>query len=139
MGGNDAGDSLRSRISTHQLSKKWWKALFFFVIDLALVATFKIKQKIDGKGKSYTIRRAVTNLIEQMIFPFQIQRKKRKVLSTTPQISHLPVKLEKHRRCVNCYNTKVGKERRKMSAMWCPDCDITLCLNCYSDYHTQNS
>ena len=82
------------------------------------------------------LRRAVTNLIEQMIFPFQIQRKKRKVSSITPQISHLPVKLEKHRRCVHCYNTKEGKERRKMSAMLCPDCDITLCLNCYSDTPT---
>ena len=42
MGGNDVGDMLRSGISTHSKSKKWWKGIFFYLLDQTLIASFRI-------------------------------------------------------------------------------------------------
>ena len=131
MGGNDSGDSLRSRITTHQKSKKWWRALFFYVIDLAIVATFKIIKNTDNKGKRYTTRVAATKIVEQILYPVQIQKKKRKVYSVN-EFFHLPEESEKYKRCVKCS----AENKRKETKLFCPDCQVGLCVSCYATYHS---
>ena len=42
MGGNDCGDMIRSRISCHLKSNKWWRSVFYYVIDQVLITIFRI-------------------------------------------------------------------------------------------------
>ena len=41
MGGNDVGDMLRSRISVHSTSKKWWHGIFCYIEDQSHISTFR--------------------------------------------------------------------------------------------------
>ena len=62
MGGNDTGDMLRSRMSVHLKSNKWWKSLFYFVIDQALIATYRIWQELRPLSK-FSMRKIIADII----------------------------------------------------------------------------
>ena len=63
MGGNDCGDMMRSRISCHKKSRKWWKGIFYYVIDQVLICCYKIWNEIAGKNKQMCMRRMVEEII----------------------------------------------------------------------------
>lgn len=42
MGGNDAGDMLRTRMTSHQKSKKWWKGVFYYILDQSIISTLRV-------------------------------------------------------------------------------------------------
>ena len=46
MGGNDVGDMLRSRNTTHNRSNERWHAVFYYLIDQAIIATYRIWNKL---------------------------------------------------------------------------------------------
>ena len=63
MGGNDVGDMLRSRMTVHTTSKKWWHCLFYYIIDQAIIATFRIWNLLVPNAKLH-----MRNVIKQIIY-----------------------------------------------------------------------
>jgi hypothetical protein len=64
MGGIDLHDSLRSRISTHIRSKKWWIPLFYACLDIAIVNScinWKASKSLD-----ITFHDFVISIIEEI-------------------------------------------------------------------------
>ena len=158
MGGNDCGDMLRSRISCHLTTVKWWKAVFFYCIDQAAIATFRIWSKALRnkvvKGESLSLRGVLENLILAIGHRAdQITRKRRffdpQAGAITPRKKfkagdepdpgrftgmHLvEPSMSKDTECVRC--RKQGLRRR--TSLRCQNCTYPLCATCFVPFHTK--
>lgn len=158
MGGNDCGDMIRSQMSCHVKSKKWWKAIFCYSLDNSVIATFRIWNRLSEKkiGMRYTLNQLLLELIDertpeeramelggpQYVRPGvgNIPKKKRRRYSATAPdptryvgTAHMPLKAEKKLACVNCLN---NNNKRTQTKMYCSQCNFTLCLPCFAPFHS---
>jgi len=158
MGGNDCGDMMRSRISCHKKSRKWWKGIFYYVIDQVLICCYKIWNEIAGKNKQMCMRRMVEEIIgcvaaEPSVYGNdgeitetvrETQPKKRRRLNeeglSDTRLSgfykHESSVQGKRQNCVLCY-LRFKKEVR--TKYFCSSCNVSLCFrfdrNCHEEYH----
>ena len=71
MGGNDAGDMIRTRMTSHQKSKKWWKGVFYYVFDQALISTLRVWNDLRkaSKLKKWTMEALLSQLFLTLCAP----------------------------------------------------------------------
>jgi hypothetical protein len=144
MFGVDRADQIRMQYSTCRKALKWWKYLFWFCFDLALVNSYicmkespnhKLLSK-SGKEKVRTQLSFRMALGQQLIGTYRGSRK-RKLVSVVDNCgnAHWPTKFEKKGRCKLCYQNK----RRREVKLGCKQCDIYLCVDddCFAKYHSQ--
>lgn len=140
--GVDIADQKRMAYSTCRKARKWWKYLFWFCFDVALVNSFICFQESPNHRKT-TSRGCETKhrqidyrqaLAKQMVGAFRGSRKRK-----TPSVidncgnAHWPTLFEKPGRCKQCSKEK----RRHEQSVGCKQCGIRLCLkhNCFTKYH----
>ncbi|KAJ8311865.1 hypothetical protein KUTeg_010583 [Tegillarca granosa] len=144
MFGVDLADQKRMQYSTCRKAKKWYKYLFWFCFDLAVVNSLICMQESPNhqiktkKGKSIkkTQLQFRMALAQQMIGGYRGSRK-RKIPSVVDNCgsAHWPIQFPKPSRCKGC--TKAG--RRHEVSIGCRECNITLCIkhDCFYKYHKE--
>ena len=145
MGGNDCGDMLRCRMSVHLRAAKWWKAVFFFCLDQAIIATFRMWDFAVKKFPHlprYSMRSLLPELVEwlsersnasvgqrrlQSRLAHDSPRKRSRYSRKAPApasryigTDHCPQYLEIPKRCVRCHADNVKRETKTsvLSCLW---------------------
>lgn len=146
MGGVDRADQFRSYYSFGRPSKKWWKYLFHFVINTAIVNSFIIYKltnlpSINKHGSTQLQFRK--SLTEQLIGNFSSRKRLGRKRSLpvgiiSPKSQHVLEKRSYTTVCVVCREngrkTKSGNAIR--SYFICKQCDTSFCKHpCFLTYH----
>lgn len=153
MGGVDRMDQMLSAYSVAQKSRRWWIKLFYYFIDCAIVNCFilykETTKKNNHKAMSHLQFRSL--LVNELINKYSSKSKpgyapmkgfatKRKSGATTIENTirhsnvgiHLPEKIKGWRRCAGCST----KEKEKRSNVICKTCNVALCKNCFTSFHS---
>lgn len=147
MGAVDKVDMQTSFVEISRKSIKWYKKLFFHLMDISLYNAFVAYQVNTGNKPSiYDFRlKVVGGLIENYKRPSAPKRIK--VTGETPlrlTERHFPIvipqtatKGRSQRRCYVCSHTSLIARKRKDTTFMCEECDKALCVYpCFKNYHT---
>ena len=130
MGGVDISDRKIYHVSAERPSKRYWKKLFFNLIDMALLNSYELyKTNTDGnqcKSRHDYMCSVVQSLCAaedpaMAVLPPAVP------LVGRHELEHLPGKRE--RNCVVCSDRAMGV--RKRSSFWCPGCDDGVHRQCF--------
>lgn len=148
MGAVDRSDMIISSVNSTRKTVKWYKKLFFHLIDLSLLNAHVLFQQKTGKKQP--LGEFQLKVIGQLIEKHKLEPKtllKRKAplpsrLTERHFLGKIPPtnnKINAARRCYVCANTK-NQKRRKETRYLCKQCDIALCFEpCFEIFHTQES
>lgn len=147
MGAVDRTDMLLSTTESVRKSIKWYKKLFFHLLDTSLLNAHVLYKMTSGDNISLINFQLA--LVKQIVTKYQ-QEKPRASSSKRPEDGHSPLRLiDRHfvsmyeatdknkrppvRRCVVCAKHKIRRETRYT----CAKCDVPLCVvPCFQKYHT---
>ena len=154
MGGVDLADQMLSYYSmTSRRMLKWWKKVFWRMIDLCIMNSWIIFHTNTPNSSIKTQRLFRLELVQQLVQPLidlrsslhcpeYLQDKKgRKRGSSEPRLvgKHFAYKEEKRGRCVICTRASPKKKNAK-THNYCPKCQVYLCFGqCFETYHTKAS
>lgn len=147
----DKADMLISSIQCVRKTLKWYKKLFFHMLDMCMLNSYYMY--LVKTGKKPPLLDFSLTVIRQMIVrfgrPTAIARPGRSSSGGTNPIRlsarHFPSAVpatqgnpRPRRKCHVCRHTE-RRERRRQSTHWmCADCGVALCLpDCFRDYHTR--
>lgn len=136
MGGVDHNNQLRAKTPVGRPAKKWWKYLFFYLINLCITNAFIVMSETavcQQRKKRYTMLDFRTDVAKQLIGGFT--KRNRHMLNRQANSNHVCVHLNRSKtRCKWC--TKHGEKKRKETVFGCSNCDIHLCKEgCFEQYH----
>jgi hypothetical protein len=151
MGGVDRADQLREYYSVGRSSCKWYRYIFWFLIDVAICNAFVLcnyHRLSQGMGKLRQLKFR-TDLAKQLIGGYSTSvsaaqsSKRRKIEAYLLQEGnagkHFIDKIKgRKRQCVQCkrVGTKTPKGRPVESTFECVQCGVALCKEvCFADYH----
>lgn len=150
MGSVDKIDMLLSSTECIRKSLKWYKKLFFHLVDLAVVnahAMYKVKT-----GQHITLASFQLELIRQLIVKYQKEEKQPK--GGRPSSGDIPNRLKgryfpqlvppvsgekqnSQRICYVCKHSEIHPKKRRDSRYFCPHCNVGLCIvPCFELFHT---
>lgn len=158
MGGVDLSDQILQYYDVLRRCVKWWKKLFFHLLNLMLVNSYKLYRKFgpDGQSKRSHVKYRcdiVSALLESATTAPKPKRSGGRIQNPIGRLrgQHFPVYMTaqggaKRRRplrdCVAC-NPKASKRtgfKRKQSSYMCHKCEVTLCIpECFKIYHTHEN
>ena len=152
MRGVDRGDQLMGYYNVGRRSKKWWKRVFSYLIEVSLLNAYVLRKFSNGVQTDFLHFRL--ELANQLVGTFR----KSSPLGDRPRSmehqlllrldstkGHLPEVASHRHQCVVCCKVceKRGisrSEYRHESCIKCSICDVHLCLskerNCYMKYHS---
>ena len=157
MGGVDLIDQHLSYYTmTKRRSLKWWKKVFWRLIDITIVNAWIIFHKNHPDSSVNTQKKFRLDLAENLVQPlldlmaspacpaYLRTTKGRKPVSTAKRLigKHFAYKNKKRGRCLVCGDrkTSAGKRKDTKTQNFCPKCDVFLCLGkCFEDYHCRTS
>ena len=130
--GVDGLDQITSIYSTKRKTYKWWKAVFFYLLDVCIansnVIFFsqKFTEEINVNSKMLYFRK----LICDSFFSSYI------VVEEITDL-HFSIKLPKKKECRHCQSKRLkGQKHVSQTTYGCSGCSsIPLCLKCFTDYH----
>ena len=149
----DKSDMMIGTIDCLRKSLKWYRKLFFHLLDVTLLnayylylvktgnkpslrkfgyqVIFQLLEKY-GKPTLPVVGRHVVNIPDRLIVKeFMIRHSLDNIPSTGGRSKG-------QRWCYVCQHTERGTQRRKMVTTWCKECGVGLCVGqCYQDYHTR--
>lgn len=151
MGGVDRADQLPEYYSVGRSSSKWYRYIFWFLIDVAICNAFVLcnyRRLSQGMGKLRQLNFR-TELAKQLIGGYSTRVsaaqlfKRRKIeahfLQEGSEGKHFIDKIKgRKRQCVQCkrVGTKTPKGRPVESTFECVQCSVALCKEvCFEDYH----
>lgn len=146
MGAVDKTDLLLSSIETVRKTVKWYKKVFFHLVDLTVLNACVLHKVLTGKNT--TVAEYQLNLVKQLLNKYH-KALPRKGAGRRSENADSPLRLtERHfpacipptqkkcnptKRCVVCATKNQRKETRYM----CDSCDVALCvIPCFKNYHT---
>jgi hypothetical protein len=147
----DKSDMMIGSVECMRKSIKWYKKLFFHLVDVTMLNAFymyKLKTK-----KNYSYRKFVLCVVDQLIKKYSVLVRENDSLSENFQfganapnrltakhyIEKIPVSEGRkypQRMCFVCKNTKKREQKRKDTRFWCKECQKALCIECFRDYHS---
>ena len=150
MNGVDIADQ---HLSYHSLTRrktvKWWKKLFWRLIDLSILnSSIVFRQNHPESGiKSNRVFRI--ELTEELVKPLLHLRasihnplgpytRGRRPSENLDRLKgkHFPYKASSRKRCVVCYSKGSKRKDIKVSS-YCPKCNQHMCIGtCFEKYHT---
>lgn len=152
MGAIDKTDMLLSSVECVRRTMKWYKKLFFHLVDMSLLNAYLAYKTVTGKHIS--LADFQLKLINELILKYQCKgvstiNRRKKPMDTTekrlqPDVRHFlelvlltPSKKQRRRYCFVCSHKKEDR-KRKDSMYCCVECDVGLCITpCFKMYHTQ--
>ena len=145
MNGVDVSDQLTVFYAFVRKTRKWWRKLFFWLLEVSVVNSYLLYKETVEKPKSHLdYRRAMiehmAKLSCQLAPPRQGPGAPRRATETLQRLNHKPHFLSRsdnHRDCVVCSNRSTGHRRRTI--YYCETCDNNpfLCPDiCFKRYHT---
>ena len=153
MNGVDVNDQYRSYYPPGTTSRKWWKYLLWFFVNLSMVNAH-ILEKLAGKKKRRQIdfRRELAKLLIAGYNGYKRQsnsgKRTVKTVTTEENLSgHFLGKLEGRKKaCAMC--AKVGRKRNEgrtfETSYACEQCGVPLCRqmrseqSCFAEWHSEN-
>lgn len=138
MGGVDKADQLVTYYAFSHCSKKWWKRVFFHLLEVSIV-------------NSYIIYISSTKRLTHLDFHITLAKQLTEVVHTFTQATtpspakgmplrligrnHYPEPARGKLDCRVCSNRQAGK--RKQTSFQCTTCKVPLCIYpCFKRYHT---
>ncbi|CAF1017113.1 unnamed protein product [Rotaria sp. Silwood1] len=143
----DKADMQISLVVYLRKSIKWYRKLFFYMLDLSVYNSYllyKINTKKKRKFVDYRLQ-----LIREILQTYSVP----KPTIGRPALTNLPTRLtgrhfpslipqttnkeNPQRKCVVCAHTDRRPRRRTDSRYICEDCDVALCVvGCFEEFHT---
>ena len=150
MGGVDRGDQLRGYYSCRTKSRKFYKYIFTFLLDVAITNAFILMKHHTSSNKFANIKSFRIELAKKLIGDYSSRRRRGRggsIVRSMPY-RHFPVRLEdeshphKHlkRKCALHSASKVRAE----STWFCRECQVWLChsgdptTDCFMKWHRQH-
>ena len=147
----DKSDMQIGSIDCLRRSQKWYKKLFYHMVDISMLNAYNLYVLKTKKRKQ--LRKFAFVVIKQLL---QLHGKEnwrrpgRKMQSTEDRISpndwvkqHYLAQLPSagkrkvgQRACHVCYNSEKRVRVRKHVSTWCKTCDVALCYECFPEYHS---
>lgn len=126
MGGVDRNNQLSAKTPVGRPAKKWWKYIFFFVINLCITNAFIVykESSVRPREKKYTLLDFRVDVAKELIGQFS--RRKRHSCVPQPDQSHRLVRIVgAKRRCRWCSKQQIRRE----TVYGFNSCNIHLCKN----------
>lgn len=141
MGGVDLADQFSSLYDYNRKSTKWWRRVFFKLLMQAVVNAWIIFKELKHRDTPFLS--FLVTLAEYLIYTGREHtniKRRRTIRKPSKRVrlmknvgDHLPLSCSTRRRCQNCSRKKKEKRTKTM----CSTCNIALCINCFTDYHTK--
>lgn len=150
MRGVDRGDQLIDLFNSGRRSKKWWKRLFFHLLECSVLNAYILHQHTPGLHKKMDHLRFRQELVTQLISGYSSKQKSTPSHPPSdarlkPELGHYPRAVSEMEDCICCNITgskkkQERKEFRHRSTFMCTACNVHLCIskdrNCFHRYHT---
>lgn len=142
MCGVDLSDQKVNVYDYDRKSSKWWKKVLYKFMMAAAVNSHIIFEEMTQKKVRFL--QYLADLAEQLVLTGRQTAKVTRKLggSSGPRSKrsrlmlhigdHLPIESPGRRRCANCAQNK----RDKRTKFICSSCNIPLCCDCFTLYHT---
>ncbi|CAF1392251.1 unnamed protein product [Didymodactylos carnosus] len=147
MGAIDLVDMQSSFTECIRKTIKWYKKLFFHIVDMASINAFHLYK--TKNSKNIQLRDFRLQLIKNILSKYGIQKR----ISIGRPTIDLPLRLSaRHfpslvppttsnaaaqRKCYVCSHTKKDEKSAKYTRYQCEECDVGLCvIDCFKAYHT---
>lgn len=144
MNGVDVHDQLRKKYAASRPSKKYWKYILWFVVDVCRVNAWILYRMSStrqvGRKKRYTQKDFILELGKALIDGFTSRKRatiresgvRVDIDAKKHKIAHTFVRLPgKTRRCKSCY--RLG--RRHETVFGCAACNTHMCRDCFLRVH----
>lgn len=141
MGGVDLADQMAGVYELDRKSAKWWKKVFYRLLMVAVVNSWIIHNELHRNKQPLidflcTLSEELISEGKQLTHTTVRRRSRGRPTKTAKQMNnvgdHLPVQIPTRRRCARC--SQNGKEKRTTTI--CQFCEIALCKDCFTPYHT---
>ena len=135
----DQSDGMIASVECVRPTEKWYKKLFFHMIDIAVLNSHILHRNVTGSGNTLSI--FARNLARQIIGEYvPAPLRSSSTFNSRPHERltgrHFPEKIPTRKRCHVCYNSPDGSKNVKTSGQ-CRECQKALCLpDCFTLYHT---
>ena len=151
MGDVDVSDQRRKDYGVGRCSKKWWKFILHFVLNVCLVNCFILYDLTNHPPSTAHGNRQLTfrrNLVCQLTGTFTSRKRTgRKNISPIgiafPNLFHTLQKVSDGAKvCALCIEKKkkAPSRRGKQTTYKCKQCDLPLCsVGCFLEYHEQQN
>lgn len=126
MGGVDLHDQLRGYYAVGTKSRKWWRYLFWFCVDVGIVNSFLLERKAVNH-QSRTQLEFRVELAKDLMGNFS--NRQRTASSGRLEGGHRPFPFSKGG-CKRCLTRKLTK----LTSMGCQCCNKRVCLGCFPNH-----
>ena len=154
----DKADMQLGSVDSLRKSVKWYKKVFFHLVDICMLNAYNIYMTKTGERSSLRLFRK--SVIKEMLVRFATQvpmhsrpgKQSRGALEGLERLrteglaTHYPVHVSPtpgkpqkkgQRECTVCKTTQRREKKRKLVTTMCQGCDVGLCLgDCFMQYHT---
>ncbi len=143
MGGVDLGDQLRGHYQVRLKSRKMYKYIFWFLLEVSVLNTYILRLFVPAVGKSFPNYKEFRVELAKLLVGDYIGRKRigRPSLipapsAKKPNLTHFPRKTNTGR-CHYCYSRGI----RRSTSWICTGCNKRLChtgvdeTDCFMQYH----
>lgn len=146
MGGVDLADHYIASYSFTRKTVKWWRKIFFWLLEISLVNAFILHNTNRPPGQTEKRQRKFRNqVIRSLVGDFRNTRKRGRPSSMNDKERlngklHVPEFLAagKNKDCVVCSN-RTDKGERRRTRLFCKTCTTNPGLHpgdCFSRYHS---
>ncbi|XP_067289858.1 piggyBac transposable element-derived protein 4-like [Pseudorasbora parva] len=149
MGAVDKADMMTGFLECTRKSTKWYKKIFFHLLDTVLLNSHIVYRQITGK--EITSLQFRTNLMRGLLEEYSTSRcpskggrpaldtplrlTARHFLSEVPQTTSQGSRTRRH--CKVCLSSTRKSKQRRMTKHMCVPCNTPLCaVPCFEEYHT---
>ena len=129
-GGVDLNDQMRGYYMAGRKSKKWWRCLMWFLVDVAIVNAY-ILEKLSPHHRSRTQLAFRLDLVQLLIGNFSARRLS--ASSGRLEGGHWPIKFSKGR-CKRC----LKRNKETWCRMACELCSKRICLDCFKNHTAED-
>ena len=142
--GVDKSDQYRSYYKVGRTSKRYWKYLLFFALDVTLVNAHIVYKEVLGlPPKKYSSIQFRLDIVNGLINGFSSRQRKNepKPLYVGPLAHrnldyHRNEHMGKTRRCIGHKRFKPNGKILKQTVYGCKVCNVHLCQDCHHPFHS---
>ena len=132
--GVDQIDACTNTYSCQRKTYKWWKAVFWYLIDVTIhnATVIYFTNNKQNKSKALFFR---TYLYEQWFSKYALPKRIREKKTIKEKSDkHKMIIMKNRKECVKC-KEDINKKYKKRTTIKCDTCDVYLCKECFEDYH----